>query len=125
MFNTQSRELVPTPVALQPFDISLYATEEGLRSLQNRFSMYLRGLSGPARFVALQTPANLSARIHYVGGKAGRAESPVKRASCTNTAVSTRNCRRRPPISAATADWYCGPTRARTRPHWPGLRAAA
>jgi len=56
LFNTKARERVPVAVELQPFDISLYATEEGLRSLQNRFSMYLRGLTGPARFVALQTP---------------------------------------------------------------------
>ena len=79
MFNTKARERVPVAVELQPFDISLYATEEGLRSLQNRFSMYLRGLTGPARFMALQTPANLSARIHYVGGKARVAPTPEGR----------------------------------------------
>jgi len=73
VFNTESKPVVATAVELEPFDISLYATEEGLRSLQSRFSMYLSGLSGPARFISLQTPADLGYRINYVGSRARNA----------------------------------------------------
>ena len=79
MFNTKATERRAVPIELEPFDISLYATEAGLRDLQNRFSMYLRGATGSLRFLALQTPANLSARIHYVGGKAQTAPHPEGR----------------------------------------------
>src|SRR5262245_13193115 len=71
MFNVQ-RPTVPTAMRLDPFDISLYATTEGLRSLQTRFSLYLRGLATPARFIAFQTPADLSERIYFVGQQAAR-----------------------------------------------------
>jgi hypothetical protein len=71
MFNSSTRQAIPRAIQLEPFDISLYATAEGLRSLQTRFSLYLRGLSHSARFIAFQTPANLSERIYYVGQKAG------------------------------------------------------
>jgi hypothetical protein len=66
------RQLVPVAVSMEAFDISLYATADGLRSLQNRFSMYLRGMAQPARFIAFQTPANLAERIYYVGQKAAK-----------------------------------------------------
>jgi Cdc6-like AAA superfamily ATPase len=72
MFNSQSRQSVATPIYLEPFDISLFATVEGLRSLQNRFAMYLRGLTAPTRFIAFQTPADLSERVYAVGQKATR-----------------------------------------------------
>ena len=79
MFNTASRETVATAIELQPFDISLYATAEGLRSLQQRFSMVVRGLAHSARFIALQTPASLTERIYYVGQKAGRTADDEQR----------------------------------------------
>jgi hypothetical protein len=54
MFNSSARQAIPTAIQLEPFDISLYATAEGLRSLQTRFSLYLRGLSHTARAIAYQ-----------------------------------------------------------------------
>jgi hypothetical protein len=36
---------------IEPFDIMLHATEEGVQSLQARFSTWLRTLREPARFV--------------------------------------------------------------------------
>jgi hypothetical protein len=81
MFNvTSNRQTIPTSIYLEPFDISLYATTEGLRSLQNRFSMYLRGIPHATRFIAFQTPANLSERIYYVGQKAARTLDAEQRA---------------------------------------------
>lgn len=80
MFNTATRAPVATAVALQPFDISLYATAEGLRSLQTRFALYLRGITQPMRFMSLQTPANLAERIYYVGQRASRASHETQRA---------------------------------------------
>jgi hypothetical protein len=80
MFNVQSRPQIATTAYLEPFDISLYATEEGLRSLQTRFASYLRGVSHPIRFFAIQTPADLSERIYYVGQKARRTGDAERRA---------------------------------------------
>jgi Cdc6-like AAA superfamily ATPase len=80
MFNQGNRQWVATAVTLEPFDISLYATREGLNALQSRFASYLRGLTHPARFIAFQTPANLSERIYYVGQKANRATETEQRA---------------------------------------------
>jgi hypothetical protein len=79
MFGSSSRQAIPTIIDLEPFDISLYATEEGLRSLQQRFSLYLRGLVQPARFIAFQTPANLAERIFYIAQRASRASDAEKR----------------------------------------------
>jgi hypothetical protein len=70
MFNVNNRPKVATSFMLQPFDISLYGTAEGEAYLQNRFAMFLRGLSHEARFFAFQTPADLSERKHYLGQKA-------------------------------------------------------
>lgn len=78
--NGTPRQLLPTVVLLEPFDMSLYATVEGLRALQGRFSQTLRGVSHPARLIALQTPADLSERIFYVGQKANSTSDPEKRA---------------------------------------------
>jgi hypothetical protein len=80
MFNVMgNRLLVATAVQLEPFDISLYATTEGLRSLQTRFSLFLRGLAHPTRFIAFQTPADLSERIYAVGQAATRTPSAERR----------------------------------------------
>jgi hypothetical protein len=51
-----------------------------LRSLQTRFASYLRGVSHPIRFFAIQTPADLSERIYYVGQKARRTGDAERRA---------------------------------------------
>jgi hypothetical protein len=55
MFNVNNHPKVATSFMLQPFDISLYGTSEGEAYLQNRFAMFLRGLSHEARFFAFQT----------------------------------------------------------------------
>ncbi len=52
---------------LEPFDITLHATEEGVASLQSRFANWARTLSGPARFVCWQMPATLDDKIATVG----------------------------------------------------------
>ena len=52
---------------LEPFDITLHATEEGVASLQARFANWARTLSGPARFVCWQMPATLDDKIEAVG----------------------------------------------------------
>ena len=48
---------------IEPFDIMLHATEEGVQALQARFSTWLRTLSGEARFLCWQMPATLDAKI--------------------------------------------------------------
>ena len=91
MFNLgSSHRLIPTAVTLDPFDISLYATTEGLRSLQTRFSMYLRGVAYPTRFIAFRhPPISRSALAMSDNGRAARA-MPNSKPCCTNIAASTR-----------------------------------
>lgn len=48
---------------IEPFDIMLHATDEGVEALQGRFSTWLRTLSDPARFLCWQMPATLDAKI--------------------------------------------------------------
>ena len=48
---------------IEPFDIMLHATEDGVSALQARFSTWLRTLSGEARFLCWQMPATLDAKI--------------------------------------------------------------
>lgn len=48
---------------IEPFDLMLHATEEGVSSLQNRFSTWLRTLRDPARFLCWQMPATLNSKI--------------------------------------------------------------
>ena len=48
---------------IEPFDLMLHATEEGVTALQGRFATWLRTLSGPARFVCWQMPATLDDKI--------------------------------------------------------------
>ncbi|NUQ07314.1 MAG: hypothetical protein HUU31_25785, partial [Anaerolineae bacterium] len=47
---------------IEPFDIMLHATEDGVSALQARFSTWLRTLSGEARFLCWQMPATLDAK---------------------------------------------------------------
>ena len=59
-----------TPVhtfRLEPFDITLHATEEGVATLQSRFTTWARTLAGSARFVCWQIPATLDDKIGAVG----------------------------------------------------------
>ena len=48
---------------LEPFDILLHTTENGVNTLQARFSTWLRTLTEPARFLCWQMPATLEAKI--------------------------------------------------------------
>jgi hypothetical protein len=48
---------------IEPFDIMLHATEEGVNALQARFATWLRTLTGAARFLCWQMPATLDTRI--------------------------------------------------------------
>lgn len=59
----RSAQLTPRTVLIEPFDLVLHGTPEGQTTLQNRFSLWLRGLAGPARFVTWQVPADLGPRI--------------------------------------------------------------
>ena len=49
---------------IDPFDIMLHATEEGVGSLQSRFATWLHTLNAPARFVCWQMPATLKGKIN-------------------------------------------------------------
>lgn len=51
---------------IEPFDIMLHATEEGVAALQSRFSTWLRTLADPARFLCWQMPATLDAKIEVL-----------------------------------------------------------
>lgn len=68
----RSSDWVCHTVRVQPFDINLHVTQngEGLMALQNRFAMWLRGLSDSARFVTWQMPADLRPRISETAQKA-------------------------------------------------------
>ena len=48
---------------MEPFDIMLHATEDGVNALQARFSTWLRTLRDPARFVCWQMPVTLDNKI--------------------------------------------------------------
>jgi hypothetical protein len=72
-----------TPVRtfqIEPFDIMLHATEEGVQTLQARFATWLRTLPGPARFFCWQTPASLDEKIAQVS-RAARETSDQRRAA--------------------------------------------
>ena len=66
---------------MQPFDIFLHATEEGVTSLQSRFSNWLRTLNGPARFVCWQMSASLDAKVEAVIAAAKAAQSDAQRSA--------------------------------------------
>ncbi|MEO0563846.1 MAG: hypothetical protein AAF125_17205 [Chloroflexota bacterium] len=51
---------------IEPFDIMLHATEEGVNTLQARFATWLRTLNSPARFVCWQMPATLNDKINQI-----------------------------------------------------------
>jgi hypothetical protein len=72
--------LIPVTTLIEPFDINLHLAGSGLASLQQRFMMWLRGVSYPFRFVTWQVPADLSRRIDYVATQAALATDPQRRA---------------------------------------------
>ena len=83
--------LIPITTLIEPFDINLHLAGSGLASLQQRFMMWLRGVSYPFRFVTWQMPADLSQRIDYVATQAALTPDPQRRrrtASSTNSRSS-------------------------------------
>lgn len=54
------------PFQIEPFDIMMHATDQGVRALQSRIAIWLSTLTGPARFVSYQQPANLQDKIEQV-----------------------------------------------------------
>src|SRR5688572_24186109 len=62
----RKNEHPPRTVLIEPFDLMMHATEEGVSALQMRFSSYLRTLDGSARFLCWQMPADLNDKIRAV-----------------------------------------------------------
>ncbi len=65
---------------IEPFDILMHATEDGVQALQNRFATWLRTLNCPARFICWQTPANLDDKIARVSRAAQTTDEPQRAA---------------------------------------------
>jgi len=63
---------------IEPFDIMLHATEDGVQSLQARFATWLRTLNAPARFVCWQMPATLDAKINALSRAAQATTDPQR-----------------------------------------------
>ena len=63
---------------IEPFDIMLHATEEGVQSLQARFSTWLRTLNSPARFICWQMPATLDEKINDLSRQAKETDDPQR-----------------------------------------------
>lgn len=61
---------------IEPFDIMLHATEEGVSSLQARLATWLRTLNSPARFVCWQMPATLDTKINALSRGAKESDDP-------------------------------------------------
>ncbi|MBN8590746.1 MAG: hypothetical protein J0M33_03265 [Anaerolineae bacterium] len=64
---------------IEPFDIMLHATEEGVQSLQTRFSTWLRTLREPARFVCWQMPTTLDDKVSALSRKTSEVNDPQRR----------------------------------------------
>lgn len=85
MVATRSRrkeELSPRTVLIEPFDLMMHATEDGVAALQQRFSAWLRTLDGPARFLCWQMPADLNAKIEEVTQTARQADDRARAELC-------------------------------------------
>ncbi len=65
---------------IEPFDILLHATEEGVNALQARFSTWLRTLAEPARFLCWQMPATLEGKIAALDRAAETADGARRQA---------------------------------------------
>jgi len=61
---------------MEPFDIMLHATEEGVESLQSRFVTWLRTLNAPARFLCWQMPVTLQDKIDNLNQSAQETNDP-------------------------------------------------
>ena len=64
---------------IEPFDIMLHATEEGVNTLQARFATWLRTLNTPARFVCWQMPATLDEKINTLNHSVKHIEDARRR----------------------------------------------
>jgi len=75
----RTRDLPVHPFLIEPFDIMLHATPDGLQALQNRFMGWLSGLTAPARFVCFQVPATLDEKLAEVNRTARETDNPQRR----------------------------------------------
>jgi hypothetical protein len=64
---------------IEPFDIMLHATEDGVQSLQARFATWLRTLATSARFVCWQMPATLDEKINRLSRLAQETDDTRRR----------------------------------------------
>jgi hypothetical protein len=69
-YSKPQKALTAQTFQIDPFDIMLHATEVGVRALQSRIAGWLSTLSGPARFVSYQQPAELEDKIERVKAEA-------------------------------------------------------
>ena len=96
---------------IEPFDIMLHATEEGVQSLQARFSTWLRTLREPARFVCWQMPATLNDKINSLSRKAQEVDDAQRRALLMEYRRHFESSTTAPNTSGRCAAWRCGATR--------------
>ncbi len=64
---------------IQPFDLMLHDTPQGLSALQGRFAGWVSGLDGPARFACFQVPATLNEKITQINRTARDTEDEQRR----------------------------------------------
>jgi hypothetical protein len=76
MAHESTRDVPARTFLIEPFDMMLHATEEGVQALQTRFASWLRALPGPARFVCWQMPATLDDKIAAVSRAARVTDDP-------------------------------------------------
>jgi hypothetical protein len=76
MAREATRDIPARTFLIEPFDMLLHATEEGVQALQTRFANWLRALPGPARFVCWQMPATLDDKIAAVSRTARETNEP-------------------------------------------------
>jgi hypothetical protein len=76
MARESTRDVPARTFLVEPFDMMLHATEEGVAALQTRFASWLRALPGPARFVCWQMPATLDDKIAAVSRAARVTDDP-------------------------------------------------
>ena len=75
-------DLPARTVLIEPFDLMMHATEEGVGTLQSRFSAWLRTLDGPARFLCWQMPADLNSKIAAVSATARQTSDRSRAEMC-------------------------------------------
>lgn len=112
---------------IEPFDIMLHATDEGVNALQARFSTWLRTLSGEARFLCWQMPATLDTKIDALNATAETIDDEQRR----DLLVEYRRDYERMNLSAeyqralcGMALWSGGTTQASARAIAGGLMSA-